>query len=111
MLDSGDPGTGAGQHRTTTSEKGSFCIARCSCGWYGPARRSRDKARTDASDHAAELAAEPAAARTAAPPPPRSAPSGPGIASEAIADAAAEVTVSRSASAAHGTGRAASPSE
>ncbi|MES4901532.1 MULTISPECIES: hypothetical protein [unclassified Streptomyces] len=50
MLDSGvsDPG----QHRTTTVEKGSFCTARCSCGWRGPARRSRDKARTDAAGHA-----------------------------------------------------------
>ncbi|MGO4418409.1 hypothetical protein AB4Z54_06510 [Streptomyces sp. MCAF7] len=50
MLDSGvsDPD----QHRTSTAEKGSFCSARCSCGWRGPARRSRDKARTDAAGHA-----------------------------------------------------------
>ncbi|MFE4312222.1 hypothetical protein ACFRR6_39875 [Streptomyces sp. NPDC056891] len=38
-------------HTTTTSERGSFALARCSCGWTGPARRSRDRARTDASDH------------------------------------------------------------
>ncbi|MDX3233736.1 hypothetical protein [Streptomyces sp. ME19-01-6] len=50
MLDSG--ASGPGQHRTTTVEKGSFCTARCSCGWFGPARRSRDKARTDAAGHA-----------------------------------------------------------
>ncbi|MFB7836454.1 hypothetical protein [Streptomyces sp. NPDC056056] len=38
-------------HTTTTSERGSFALARCSCGWTGPARRSRDRARTDAADH------------------------------------------------------------
>ncbi|MEV3932178.1 MULTISPECIES: hypothetical protein [unclassified Streptomyces] len=38
-------------HSTTTVERGSFCIARCSCGWSGAARRSRDRARTDAADH------------------------------------------------------------
>ncbi|MER5964850.1 hypothetical protein [Streptomyces sp. NPDC002057] len=38
-------------HTTTTTERGSFALARCSCGWTGPARRSRDKARTDATDH------------------------------------------------------------
>ncbi|MEU5436524.1 hypothetical protein AB0G73_24525 [Streptomyces sp. NPDC020719] len=39
------------EHRTTTTERGSFAHARCSCGWIGPARRSRDKARTDATAH------------------------------------------------------------
>ncbi|MEU9855855.1 hypothetical protein [Streptomyces sp. NPDC047974] len=38
-------------HHTTTMERGSFALARCSCGWSGPARRSRDRARTDATDH------------------------------------------------------------
>ncbi|MGW7415569.1 hypothetical protein [Streptomyces sp. NPDC054863] len=38
-------------HRTATSEHGSFCHAHCICGWRGPARRSRDKARTDAAEH------------------------------------------------------------
>ncbi|MBT2364907.1 MULTISPECIES: hypothetical protein [unclassified Streptomyces] len=39
-------------HLTTTVERGSFAVARCSCGWSGPARRSRDRARTDARAHA-----------------------------------------------------------
>ncbi|WP_190083683.1 hypothetical protein [Streptomyces longisporoflavus] len=38
-------------HRTTTVEQGRFCAARCSCGWRGPARRARSKARTDAESH------------------------------------------------------------
>ncbi|MDP5313553.1 hypothetical protein [Streptomyces poriferorum] len=38
-------------HEATTVERGSFCTARCSCGWSGPARRSRDRARKDAEDH------------------------------------------------------------
>ncbi|MET9431350.1 MULTISPECIES: hypothetical protein [unclassified Streptomyces] len=38
-------------HEATTVERGSFCVARCSCGWSGPARRSRDRARTDAAAH------------------------------------------------------------
>ncbi|MER5987323.1 hypothetical protein [Streptomyces sp. NPDC001787] len=40
-------------HSTSTVERGSFCLARCSCGWSGPARRSRDRARTDAEQHLA----------------------------------------------------------
>ncbi|MFI8289603.1 hypothetical protein ACIGBL_10670 [Streptomyces sp. NPDC085614] len=39
-------------HETTTTERGSFATARCSCGWRGPARRSRERARTDAAAHA-----------------------------------------------------------
>ncbi|WP_409004650.1 hypothetical protein [Streptomyces scabiei] len=39
------------QHRTTTVEQGRFCVARCSCGWRGPARRARSLARTDAEGH------------------------------------------------------------
>ncbi|MET8608753.1 hypothetical protein ABZV92_35000 [Streptomyces rubiginosohelvolus] len=46
------PGAPAG-HSATTIERGSFCLARCSCGWSGPARRSRDRARTDAAEHIA----------------------------------------------------------
>ncbi|WP_159026480.1 hypothetical protein [Streptomyces vietnamensis] len=38
-------------HTTTMTERGSFALARCSCGWTGPARRSRDKARSDAAEH------------------------------------------------------------
>ncbi|MEU0357897.1 hypothetical protein [Streptomyces cyaneofuscatus] len=40
-------------HNATTTERGSFCLARCTCGWTGPARRSRDRARTDAAEHLA----------------------------------------------------------
>ncbi|MCH0538512.1 hypothetical protein I3F58_02845 [Streptomyces sp. MUM 203J] len=46
-------------HRTTTTERGAFALARCTCGWTGPARRSRERARTDATAH------ETAAASTA----------------------------------------------
>ncbi|MBC2865721.1 hypothetical protein [Streptomyces mexicanus] len=41
-------------HRTVTVEQGRFCLARCSCGWRGPARRARSLARTDAEAHARE---------------------------------------------------------
>ncbi|MFD5573296.1 MULTISPECIES: hypothetical protein [Streptomyces] len=41
------------EHRTTTVDQGPFCVARCSCGWRGPARRARSQARTDASGHLA----------------------------------------------------------
>uniref|UniRef100_A0AAU2JRQ2 Uncharacterized protein n=1 Tax=Streptomyces sp. NBC_00049 TaxID=2903617 RepID=A0AAU2JRQ2_9ACTN len=44
------PGTG---HTTSTAERGSFCLAVCTCGWTGPARRSRDLARKDAVRHPA----------------------------------------------------------
>lgn len=42
------------QHTATTTEQGPFCVARCSCGWRGPARRARSQARTDAENHTAE---------------------------------------------------------
>ncbi|HWU12353.1 MAG TPA: hypothetical protein VN520_39425 [Streptomyces sp.] len=45
------PAALAPPHSTTTLERGSFCLARCTCGWSGPARRSRDRARTDAEEH------------------------------------------------------------
>jgi hypothetical protein len=32
-------------------EKRGFANARCECGWQGPARRSRKKARDDAAAH------------------------------------------------------------
>ncbi|MDQ0991692.1 hypothetical protein [Streptomyces sp. V3I7] len=41
------------EHDTSTQEQGRFCLARCSCGWRGPARRARSQARTDAEAHAA----------------------------------------------------------
>ncbi|MFD9411349.1 hypothetical protein ACFWBN_30620 [Streptomyces sp. NPDC059989] len=40
-------------HATSTAERGSFCLAVCTCGWSGPARRSRDLARKDANRHTA----------------------------------------------------------
>ncbi|MFE6101248.1 hypothetical protein ACFVQ4_14895 [Streptomyces laurentii] len=40
-------------HRAETTERGAFALARCVCGWTGPARRSRDRARTDAAEHLA----------------------------------------------------------
>lgn len=39
-------------HGATTVEQGRFCLARCTCGWRGPARRARSLARTDAEKHA-----------------------------------------------------------
>ncbi|MER6127246.1 hypothetical protein ABT173_32615 [Streptomyces sp. NPDC001795] len=41
------------EHRTTTVEQGRFCVARCICGWRGPARRARSLARADAQEHSA----------------------------------------------------------
>ncbi|MFC9233465.1 hypothetical protein ACFTZI_31635 [Streptomyces decoyicus] len=46
-------------HATSTAESGSFCTARCACGWRGPARRARSQARTDAERHLAEAEAGP----------------------------------------------------
>ncbi|MFD6531284.1 hypothetical protein [Streptomyces sp. NPDC060184] len=50
-LTQAEPVPAAQDHSTTTTERGSFCLARCTCGWSGPARRSRDLARTDAERH------------------------------------------------------------
>jgi hypothetical protein len=47
-----DPAPGQ-QHLTTTVEQGRFCVARCACGWRGPARRARSLARADAEGHTA----------------------------------------------------------
>ncbi|MFD5320304.1 hypothetical protein [Streptomyces sp. NPDC127098] len=38
-------------HQVTLSERGPFVAPRCSCGWYGPARRSRPLARDEAAAH------------------------------------------------------------
>ncbi|WP_407560189.1 hypothetical protein [Streptomyces sp. 184] len=48
-----DPGGSRrrGAHRTSTAEQGSFSFARCTCGWTGPARRARSRARADAAAH------------------------------------------------------------
>nr|WP_167748032.1 hypothetical protein [Streptomyces sp. SID2888] len=46
-----DAPAGPEEHRTTTVEQGRFCVARCTCGWRGPARRARSLARTDAEVH------------------------------------------------------------
>ena len=35
-------------------DRGNFAQARCECGWNGPARRSRKKAREDAAAHLEE---------------------------------------------------------
>ncbi|MEV6013042.1 hypothetical protein AB0M29_40550 [Streptomyces sp. NPDC051976] len=40
-------------HHTSVIERGAFAIALCSCGWKGPARRARDRARRDAELHVA----------------------------------------------------------
>ncbi|MDG9705349.1 hypothetical protein [Streptomyces sp. DH37] len=39
------------EHLVSTTEKGPFCSATCTCGWRGPARRARGRARADAADH------------------------------------------------------------
>ncbi|WP_037889795.1 hypothetical protein [Streptomyces sp. NRRL S-87] len=46
-----DDDASAQVHATETGERGAFCTARCTCGWRGPARRSRDLARKDAAAH------------------------------------------------------------
>ncbi|MGP3987683.1 hypothetical protein [Streptomyces sp. 3N207] len=45
------PAAQAAPHGTSLNERGSFCAASCSCGWRGPARRARDRAREDARIH------------------------------------------------------------
>ncbi|MEV4560931.1 hypothetical protein AB0K51_28585 [Kitasatospora sp. NPDC049285] len=44
----------ASAHRAEVVERGSFSFAECSCGWFAPGRRSRDKSRRDAAEHLAE---------------------------------------------------------
>ncbi|OLZ71373.1 hypothetical protein AV521_10445 [Streptomyces sp. IMTB 2501] len=53
--DEPEPARSGQEHRTTTTEQGRFCVAGCSCGWRGPARRARSQARTDAERHLAGL--------------------------------------------------------
>ncbi|MER5466114.1 hypothetical protein ABT010_36825 [Streptomyces sp. NPDC002668] len=52
-----DPTGDTPPHRATAADRGSFAIARCTCGWIGPARRSRERARSDAELHTATPAA------------------------------------------------------
>ncbi|MGW4894141.1 hypothetical protein ACWEQL_18005 [Kitasatospora sp. NPDC004240] len=40
------------EHRVEISERGSFSFASCSCGWFSPARRSRELTRREAAEHA-----------------------------------------------------------
>ncbi|MER5354739.1 hypothetical protein ABT093_30950 [Kitasatospora sp. NPDC002551] len=47
------------EHRVEISERGSFCHATCSCGWYSPARRSRDLTRREADAHLSTVGAAP----------------------------------------------------
>ncbi|GHF84363.1 hypothetical protein [Kitasatospora xanthocidica] len=53
------PGTRMPEHRLAISERGSFAFATCSCGWYAPARRSRDLARREGNDHLVASGVEP----------------------------------------------------
>ncbi|MEU8926314.1 hypothetical protein AB0D10_36215 [Kitasatospora sp. NPDC048545] len=53
------PGTRMPEHRLVISERGSFAFATCSCGWYSPARRSRDLARREGADHLADSGVQP----------------------------------------------------
>ncbi|MET7717632.1 hypothetical protein [Streptomyces sp. NPDC005407] len=55
MPQQASPGDAPALHQTSTTERGSFAVARCSCGWAGPARRSRERARTDAGLHTSAL--------------------------------------------------------
>ncbi|MEY9876095.1 hypothetical protein ABH931_005602 [Streptacidiphilus sp. MAP12-33] len=48
---------GTPEHLTSVTEKGAFAFARCSCGWFSPARRSRERARRDADEHHATATA------------------------------------------------------
>nr|WP_307805495.1 hypothetical protein [Streptomyces spirodelae] len=51
---------------TSLTERGSFCSAICTCGWRGPARRARDRAREDGHAHHQH---EHGGGHTATPPP------------------------------------------
>ncbi|MER6916826.1 hypothetical protein ABT354_34715 [Streptomyces sp. NPDC000594] len=59
MLEPHGPDGAPAAHIATTTERGAFALARCSCGWTGPARRSRERARTDAHGHTAPQPAPP----------------------------------------------------
>ncbi|WP_245880809.1 hypothetical protein [Streptomyces zhaozhouensis] len=47
------PPDATSDHRVELLERGPFLLARCSCGWAAPARRSRPLARNEARTHAA----------------------------------------------------------
>ncbi|MFJ8628337.1 hypothetical protein ACIRD3_36615 [Kitasatospora sp. NPDC093550] len=47
------------EHRLAIEERGSFAHASCSCGWFAPARRSRDLARREGADHLAASGVDP----------------------------------------------------
>ncbi|MGB8021793.1 MAG: hypothetical protein WCF04_11245 [Candidatus Nanopelagicales bacterium] len=42
---------GDGSSPLSIVDKGHFTHAKCDCGWTGPARRSRKRAREDAAAH------------------------------------------------------------
>ncbi|MBW1603346.1 hypothetical protein JJV70_14800 [Streptomyces sp. JJ66] len=44
------PATSAG-HRISMRDNGPFVSAHCACGWRGPGRRARSRARDDAAAH------------------------------------------------------------
>ncbi|MET0741189.1 MAG: hypothetical protein ABWZ26_06505 [Candidatus Nanopelagicales bacterium] len=47
-----DPGEPLAEvHEVVVVDNGPFTVARCTCGWYTPARRSRPLARSEAADH------------------------------------------------------------
>ncbi|MBB4924194.1 hypothetical protein [Kitasatospora kifunensis] len=51
--DASEADPAADHHQIEISERGSFAHAGCDCGWFAPARRSRDRARRDAAEHRA----------------------------------------------------------
>ncbi|MGW6917926.1 hypothetical protein ACWGB8_29540 [Kitasatospora sp. NPDC054939] len=53
------------EHRVEISERGSFCFATCSCGWFSPARRSRELTRREAAEHLARSPGAPGGHGTA----------------------------------------------
>ncbi|MDT0442105.1 hypothetical protein [Streptomyces johnsoniae] len=54
MYDQGEQqGPAAPEHHVVLAERGPFIAPRCSCGWSGPARRSRPLARAEAAAHIA----------------------------------------------------------
>ncbi|WP_344567914.1 hypothetical protein [Streptomyces axinellae] len=64
------PDAARAPHPASVQERGSFCWASCGCGWRGPGRRARDRARADAREHEATAPSAPAAPPHEAPPPP-----------------------------------------
>ncbi|MFR9800335.1 hypothetical protein ACL02U_31225 [Streptomyces sp. MS06] len=58
MTEQDGPAAPGRDHHTSTVEQGRFCLARCTCGWRGPARRARSLARADAEGHTRATAAD-----------------------------------------------------